>query len=460
MMFSFLHISDLHFDAELINKENYREKIKDKIKNDKLDADCLIISGDLFNRGKLSREGFERCNEFLRDLPGRRFTVVVPGNHDLDRSAQNAEDEAFNSFLTRKQLVLNKGEEAFSRGQYSLNGDEKRILYKNAYEAFFSFSKQMSFQSFMQENPPLEDNKYEFQVVQEKFRNFPCKVKFVLLNTGLIAGQAIGGDEYRKRKDYLKKELDKATSGGDYIKAAEVQVKLAKQQKRFEDDGELIIDEEGCQEDGPGRLSLSEDGLRALSSIRAERTELTIFVGHHGYQFLSSETKKALKRAMENSKSGLYLCGHAHQASYVRYKIGNNTVPKDIDQIQAGVMFKGESDYAQYGFDYGVFSVDEYNNIVCRVTSFFLVKSASGDFHWMSEALDISFNGISPPSTDEMEENKKPQDLNDSNTAEIAHSIFETPSLASGPASNKKLRDHFLNKQIKIDNEQNKKEEQ
>ena len=459
MKFSFLHISDLHFDAEHINMEIFRKKMKDKIKKDDLDADCLIISGDVFNRGKLSREEFDRCKEFLRDLPGRGFSVVVPGNHDLDRSAQNAADEAFNAFLTRKQLVLNKGEEAFSSGQFSINNDEKIILYKSAYEAFFSFSKQTNFQSFMQENPPLEDKWYEIQVVQEKFRDFPCAVKFVLLNTGLIAGQSIGGNEYRKRRGYLKKELEAATVGGDYVKAAELQVKLAKQQRRFEDDGELIIDEEGYQEDGPGRLSLSEDGLRVLSEIKAEETELTIFVGHHGYQFLSSETKKALKQAMENCKSGIYLCGHSHQARYERYKIGNNTIPKDIDQIQAGVMFKDEGGYAQYGFDYGVFFVNKYNNIVCRVTSFFLVKSASGDLHWMSEAIDVSFSGISLPLTDEMEENKLTQDQNDGNMAGNQHLMLVEPSPPSGPASSRKLREHFFNKQIRTDSEQNKKED-
>lgn len=474
MQFSFLHISDLHFDSELVSMETFRKKVKDKIKKDNLKADCLIISGDLFNRGKLNREGFDRCDEFLRDIPGRGFTVVVPGNHDLDRSAQNTEDESYNVFLTRKQLVLRKGEEAFLRRQFSLNDDEKKILYKSAYEAFFTFSRQMDFKSFMQKDPALKAEWYEVQVVPKSFGDFPCTIKFVLLNTGLIAGQSVSGNEYRERKRRLKKELDEATVSGDYVKAAEVQVKLAKQQKRFEDDGELIIDEENYQEDGSGRLSLSKDGLSVLSDTSAEDTELTIFVGHHGYQFLSSETKRALKQAMENCKSGIYLCGHAHRARYERFKIGNNTTPKDIEQIQAGVMFKDEGGYTQYGFDHGVISVDNNNDIVCSITSYFLTESASSDLLWMSETIDIPLNGIGLPSRDEIKENVRSQDLDEDNKMRVTdpdlknhtgperaipHTPRENPSSLNGPVSTGELRRHIFNKQPPADGEQNKKEQ-
>lgn len=463
MPFSFLHISDLHFDTELVNQEVFRNEIKRKIREDNLNANCLIISGDLFNRGTLDQKDVERYKEFLNDLPGREFTVVVPGNHDLNRSVQRKIETSYNIFRTRKALVLEKGNAAYRQGQFTLKEDEKEILYRGAYEAFFNFSRLMGFKSFYQENPSQEDSVYEVQVLPVDEPSLPCSIKFVLLNTGLIAGQSVGGNKYRERIRRLEKELDEATAAGDHVKAAEVQVRIAKQQKRYEDEGEMIIDEEDYTEEGPGRISLSREGLRTLSNIQATDTTLTIFVGHHGYQFFSKETKKALAQAMKNCRSGIYLCGHSHQAKYKRFKIGENTIPRDIDQIQAGVMYKGEGDYTQYGFDYGVFSV-ENNRIVPKITSYFLVRSASGGMRWLSEDIKITLdirptsqvetsanlrskdqsetdaNIINPPD----QELKKPvgQDCNVTFTSPNTNSM--TPPV-SGPASRQALRNHFLN---------------
>lgn len=465
MSFSFLHISDLHFDTEFVSKEFFRNEIKKQIGKDNLTADCLVISGDLFNRGKLNKEDVKRYREFLDGIPGRGFTVVVPGNHDLDRSAQQRKDGSYNNFCTRKKLVLEKGNEAYEEGQFLLNKDEKEILYKSAYEAFFAFSQQMGFKSFNQEDPAMEAKCYEVQEIPFAVQDFPCLIKFVLLNTSLIAGQSVNGEEYRERKKRLEKELGEATVAGDHIKAAEVQVKLAKQQKRYEDEGEMIIDEEDYQEEGPGRLSLSREGLRELSKIQATSNVLTIFVGHHGYQFLSEQSKKALEQAMKNCKSGIYLCGHSHQAKYKRFKIGENTTPKDIEQIQAGVLFKDGVGYAQYGFDHGVF-YEENGRIICNITSYFLAESASGKLHWLPEEITIALSGIKLASQPEMDSNVHLQDQSEANENKISldeklpkanpnrtleqdpdvpPTPPEKPSFTSGPASRKSLRRRFLN---------------
>ena len=408
MKFSFLHISDLHFDKELVSSEIFREQIKDKINKDKLTADCLVISGDLFNRGKLKQQEVERYREFLDDLPGHDFTVVVPGNHDLDRSAKKRKNGAYNEFLTRKELVLKKGNDAVSatEGQFSINGDdEKEILYKDTFESFFNFSRSMGFKSFNQENPDLTPEYYEVQEVTFPVSGSGFRIKFVLLNTGLIAGQAVGGEEYRERRKKLKQELEIETAAGKHIKAAEVQVKLVKQRKRYEDDGELIVDEEDFDESGGGRLSLSSDGHRRLSRFGAADTDLTIFVGHHGYQFLSAETKRALAQAMKNCRSGIYLCGHSHQAKRKNIPIGG-TNPNSVLQLQAGVMFKDGDGFAQYGFNHGIFSV-ENGVLEFRVTSYYLVDAASGEYRWMEEPDSILLRRIKPALSQESEKNTR-----------------------------------------------------
>ena len=50
MIFRALHISDVHFDNETASEGSFRERISEIAKEEKIDnADCLIISGDLFN---------------------------------------------------------------------------------------------------------------------------------------------------------------------------------------------------------------------------------------------------------------------------------------------------------------------------------------------------------------------------------------------------------------------------
>ena len=469
MEFSFLHISDLHYDTEDVSSEVFRSEVIKQIEKDNLNADCLVISGDLFNRGKLNQEDMERFKEFLNGIPGHKFTVAVPGNHDLNRSAQKKIDGSFNIFHTRKELVLKKGNEAFKVGQFVLDKDEKEILYKGSYEAFFSFSREMGFRSYYQNDPALEAEYYEVQEVPFDIPNPPCSIRFVLLNTSLIAGQSVCGREYRERKKRLEEELDEAIAAGERIKAAEVQVKLAKQQIRFEDDGEMIIDEEEDKRKGSGRLSLSRNGLRVLSGIQPDNTTVTIFVGHHGYQYLSTETQKALKQAMKNSKSDIYLCGHSHQAKYRRFLIGNNAVPKDINQIQAGVMFKDDGGYTQYGFDYGVISVNN-GKIDCSVKSYYLAKSASDELHWLTETIDDLLSNIRLDL--QVETGKNFSDKDKSETVEnkigltdnwieqeekkpsdqgliIQQTLPRKPLSESGPASTRILRQQFANRQTK-----------
>lgn len=87
---------------------------------------------------------------------------------------------------------------------------------------------------------------------------------------------------------------------------------------------------------------------------------------------------------MQNCQSGIYLCGHAHQARFTRFLIHPASAPRDIEQIQAGVMYKDKSGYAQYSFNYGSFTLQE-KSLTCKVSSYFVVQSISEKFHWINE---------------------------------------------------------------------------
>ena len=386
MPFSFLHISDIHFDTESTSSWISRNEILKEIQNYNLKADCIVISGDLFNRGSLSKGIISDYHSFLDQLPGHDTILAVPGNHDLDRSAQLHEEGSYNVFLTRKRIVFKAGEESKICGnEYELDDQEKKVLYGKSFYAFQSFSKDMHFKSFCEPDALDDAHNYEIQVVDLPITEKPdLKARFVLLNTAVFAGQSVRGAEFQIRQNQLKKDRQAALDECNPVRAAEIFLDMTRKQQRYENDGELIIDEEIGP--GWGRISLSKEGNRILSNIQSKDAAITFFVGHHGVEYLSKETREALKIAMKACHSGIYLCGHAHQSRFLRFPIQQNSIPRDIEQAQAGVMFKDRSEFAQYGFNHISFDLAN-NQLTGKVTSFFTIKLASDVPHWLKEDI-------------------------------------------------------------------------
>lgn len=393
MSFSFLHISDMHFDTEPTSSWISRIEIINKIKSEVLSPNCIVISGDLFNRGSLSKSRIDDYRDYLKKLPGEKATfLAVPGNHDLDRSAQLREEESYNVFLTRKHIVFEAGEKSKEhRGEYDLNDREKKVLYGQSFYDFQSFAKRMRFNSFCNPNASDEAKNYEVQIVDLPIpEKSDLKTRFVLLNTAVFAGQSVRGAEFQKRQRQLEKDRQAALAEDNPVRAAEIFLDMTRNQQRFETDGEFIIDEE--IKSGWGRISLSREGNRILSEINSDGAAITFFVGHHGVEYLSEQTQTALKTAMKRCGSGIYLCGHAHLSRFSRFPIETNSTPMDIEQAQAGVMFEDYSKFAQYGFNYISFNI-KGNHLEGKVTSFFIIKSVSNASRWMKEDI-IKFNII------------------------------------------------------------------
>lgn len=402
-----LHISDLHLKKESTSESSYREMLKEEISRNRRisDADCLIVSGDLFNRGCLDIDLLDECKDFFCGLPGCKITIVVPGNHDADRTASRT--EAYNMHLLRRNIVLEKGNFAFNKGEFTLTDNEKEILYTKSFDAFMSFSKAMGFKSFVTPIACDEVSEYPYEVQVYDHKVDGVIVRFVLLNTALIAGQSIRGDDYQEKKKQLEEEHREALQKGDSISAAKKRLEIAELVNQFEKDGETIIDEQLEEEVKHnnntaemlryGRLSLSKDGTSALIRIAKETRKdgipITIFVGHHGYQYLSYEMQKVLKQAMEACGSGVYLCGHAHEAGIYSYKIGNNSKPEKVQQIQAGVMYGNGTGQVQYGFNFIHFKTDDDKRNIVQGTgeSHFLISKASGEPGWAKEEFNLGF---------------------------------------------------------------------
>ena len=396
IQFSFLHISDLHFHTESVDANVFRRKVKEKIIEIGIDPDFLIISGDVFHQGTLSETTFSDIQRYIEGLPGTQ-RYVAPGNHDLDRLAREPIKNSYNKYQTRRKIIMDKSKYLpTGTGEFSLSNDEKEILYRGAFDGFHSFLQKIPVIPFASNEQALCASNYEVSIQYAQIKNSPYYVRLVLLNTALIAGQSIRGQEYRCKLADLRKESQTALDSGDYVKAAEIQLKLAKMQKLFEDHGEVIIDEEMQSAEKCGRMSLSTEGLSILSNIadydpqKGNNIEVltTLFVGHHGYDYLSSATQKALGLAMTECQSGTYLCGHAHQPRYKKYDLNPNSAPEVIKQFQAGGLFRDDAGYAQCSFNYGQFTY--YSNLAKvegKVYSYFMLNLPSGESEWYRECV-------------------------------------------------------------------------
>lgn len=92
---TWLHISDLHFQKEQIYNSNIvinslLDDIKERIEDDSLQPNFIIISGDI-SSSSLPEE-YSLCCQFLdrlRDITSveKENIIIVPGNHDVDRNA-------------------------------------------------------------------------------------------------------------------------------------------------------------------------------------------------------------------------------------------------------------------------------------------------------------------------------------------------------------------------------------
>jgi predicted MPP superfamily phosphohydrolase len=201
---TWLHLSDLHFqesqkyDSNVVLKPLLKD-IGERINEDSLKPDFIIISGDIANKG-LPEEYSLAC-QFLDDL--RKITFVpkekifiIPGNHDVDRAISPTIINSLRSHLSNRDLV-NK--------LLSDKGELTAII--NRFNNYHSFIKH-----YMGENSCLNtDNLFYINTV----RIGSCDLALLGLNSAWISieqeeqGKLLLGD--RQIRDAID-----ATEGADF----------------------------------------------------------------------------------------------------------------------------------------------------------------------------------------------------------------------------------------------------
>lgn len=398
-VFHFIHISDLHFqDSTVLEKLKQGGGLRE-ITSKYPSIECLVVSGDLFHQGKLSKDAYDNLKSFLQSFSAKKI-ILVPGNHDLDRFVRQKKNSGYNEYQTRREAVdgirqkieRNPNEEIFM-------SHVSELLNKEAFGGFEEFQNNLKKEITTIQGIPISQDK-EYHI--EKISYGQYTVRVVMLNTALLAGQSIRGKEYQKRIQKEEEGKGKFQKEGKYREAAKTEMKIASLREAFRDFGEIIVDEEsvdyekGGEQKFCGRMALSKETLEQLKENLQELDEggniFTVFVGHHSLDMLSALTQNTVMELMRRCGAKLYLCGHAHQAGYKRYVTAGNW-RGDIYQFQAGGFFEDSSGYSQYSFNYGCLSDDGQ----LKITMHYAVKSPSGEVVWKEESgpcLELKFKVV------------------------------------------------------------------
>lgn len=388
--FRWLHISDLHVPGK---KEEF-DKCKNFIKYildgtpdscDDLEEkgikgiikeycnkriDCIVITGDCFNRGDLSENAeahvvdivrmiYQTCNEISewgweKNHPMDRL-CYCPGNHDLARDENVRNRKGRNELIYRKDVI---SEAASSKSAFLSIADssKRKLVVDQSFDLFHSAMKKATNNAsaefigdgqvicFYPDAPNIESNR---------------KVVFIGLNTALLAGQVASFnkdesfDEYAtKKREEIKQCLQSNDYSGVFSKAKELKESCqVANGERIEDEGKMCLPEENV--------------FNILGEKLKDGKYIPVLFGHHGIRFLKPEARDTLNDFVNRNNIPAYLCGHAHQMRDVG--IGGSVLSRFPNQrcleVTAGGLFWDKTAYNQIGFSIGTIELTDSSYI-------------------------------------------------------------------------------------------------
>lgn len=388
-----LHISDIHIDASKPDVDVTRFQalfLKEmKAALSVKAVDCIIFTGDLFNRGKWEKG--QECNakNFLCAIyklcsekggwnwePGEPMTRLFycPGNHDVLREAYQAEGGIV---VHRKDaLKCVSGDGRF------VHDDHKKLLTEVTFGMFESTMQTLTRDA--KAGAWSSDLSYEYKIFTvpgNEGKWFPV----IGINTALLAGQTHSPDQVSVELSEAHSAFVCADASLDTKKALDAYEKyhVAVQKKL----GHLANDE--------GNLCFISEEAQGKIANALKACKIPIVFGHHPLSFLSKEAVDWYNCFALQNDAYIYLCGHTHQVKGVsEHTISGATWnPQRCYQITVSGAFFDGSGYNQPAFSIGEITLETLRNGKetgkLHIDMFMLTKDAFG--------YDCLFKSEAPP---------------------------------------------------------------
>lgn len=422
-----LHISDIHVpsngiivDVKKLMKEFYEEL--QKVLDEK-PVDCIVFSGDLFNRGTWTNMQSKGATEILHQIyeicslkgnwgwcigtPMDRL-FYCPGNHDVLREAYL---ECNGEVLHRKK-ILQSTKTISNDGSYCASGDTNTLLTKKTFGLFHDTMRVLCGSS-------SNASDYEYQYRIFNMNNTEPSFCFVGINTALLAAQ-----EYPE--EAIEKELFESYADFQRYHAVLDTKDALDAYRRY---ARAINKKLGNIKNDEGRLCFISEAAQKSIRNSLQANYIPILFGHHPLSFLSEEAKKQAILFANSNRINIYLCGHTHKSHGDRVDNPFDVYFGRVDdsnlyQITVGGLFYDQSGYNETSFSIGeIFCVSDTVNF--SIYTHMMCKNVFGKLYWQisEERREIHMAKI---------------DVKDATGQQDKHTEKDTSSAAASGSNEKK----------------------
>lgn len=370
----------------------------------KYPIDCVIITGDIFNKGSWDDKVSEKAKKFIRELAfsGKNGDVlpsvmICAGNHDLQRDVSIIESGLP---LSRAQVIKQVAEESSSvRGEGFVTCNQpRRNVLEAAFEPFVSFVSDLDSEL----SRPTGENEHLLKrrdylragvtvdVIDSADERQPS-VAFFGLNSAYLSGQPFNREECEQQ---MREEYGQFTNADRQMKfedAAKHYMAYARAARRMvsgvsDDVGELSLPFRNALEDAEGIVTENE-------------CPVSVVYMHHPVSFLCDEARKSLSNFLGKVGGQVVLCGHVHRPTLEKdYVVAPSTSysRESIVQVSAGGSFPDSEGYNCVSFSIGNIERLEDFELKYRITVdlYSYAKSPLGKWFWHHETISKDVRGV------------------------------------------------------------------
>lgn len=359
----------------------------------KYPIDCVIITGDIFNKGSWDSSISADASKFIRELAnlgGKSKTspsvLICAGNHDLQRDVSIIQNGLP---ISRAQVIKQVADKSSSiRGEGYVTCDEpQKCVINAAFEPFDTFVSNLRSEpsSTADGNVPIPDNKVKIcpgtGVTADIVRcadNGEPSVAFIGINSAYLSGQPCNREECEQR---MREEYEQFL-----IADRQMNIKDAAQHyKSYSQVAQQLV--MGVGED-VGKLSLPfHDAFeKAENIVKENQCPVSVIYMHHPVEFLCDEARKSLSNFLEKVGGQIILCGHVHRPTLERdLAVAPSTSysRERVIQVSSGGSFPDSEGYNCVSFSIGsVERIENFKKYRISVDLYSYAKSPLGKWFW------------------------------------------------------------------------------